>query len=94
MPRYFEDPDKWEKAEKHKFLPALAARSWYLVVPLIAVWWFHTKTVVPQLAAIDQKIAGGPEGNRVDTQQDLGRGARAWGGDIQAPGRGGHLLRT
>ncbi len=56
MPRYFEDPNQWEKPEKNKFLPALAARSWYLVVPLIAVWWFHTKAVVPQIAAIDQKI--------------------------------------
>lgn len=56
MPRYFEDPDRWEEKPKNKFLTALAARSWYLVIPLIAVWWYHTHTVVPQIKAVDQKI--------------------------------------
>jgi chromosome segregation ATPase len=56
MPRYFDDPGKWEKEEKNKILPALAARSWYLVVPLIAIWWFHSRTVVPAIQAVEQKM--------------------------------------
>ena len=56
MPRYFEDPEGWDKPEGNRFLRALATRSWYLVVPLIAIWWFHTRTVVPQVEAVDQQI--------------------------------------
>ena len=58
MPRYFDDgdPDRWERDEGNKVLRAILARSWYLVVPLIALWWFHSRVVVPQVQAVDEKI--------------------------------------
>lgn len=56
MPRYFDDPSRWDQPEKKSIVPALMARSWYLIVPLIAVWWFHTKTVVPQIQAVEKQM--------------------------------------
>lgn len=45
-----------ERGEGNPILRALFARSWFLVIPLIAVWWFEAKKVDPMAKLIDQKI--------------------------------------
>ncbi len=46
-----------EPKEGNAFLRALFARSWFLVIPLIAVWWFEAKKIDPMAKLIDQKTA-------------------------------------
>ncbi len=58
MPRYFssDGPDNWDKPEGNRFLRALLKRSWFLVIPLIGIWWYHSQKVVPQVQAIEATI--------------------------------------
>jgi hypothetical protein len=57
--RLSEDSEEaWgERGEGNPLLRALFARSWFLVIPLIAVWWFEAKKVDPMAKLIDSKIA-------------------------------------
>jgi hypothetical protein len=57
--RLYRDSDEaWgERGEGNPFLRALFARSWFLVIPLIAIWWFEAKQIDPMAKQIDQKIA-------------------------------------
>ncbi len=57
--RLMEDSEEaWgEGREGNPFLRALFARSWFLVIPLIAIWWFEAKKIDPMAKQIDQKIA-------------------------------------
>lgn len=50
--------DAWgERGEGNPILKALFARSWFLVIPLIAIWWFEAKKIDPMAKQIEQKIA-------------------------------------
>ena len=55
MPRYFEkdDPKRWEKDEGNPVARAIMKRAWFLVIPLVGIWWFHTRSVVPQVEAVE-----------------------------------------
>ncbi len=54
MPRKFsfDEPEK----KSNRVVRAIAARSWYLFVPLIGIWWAHTRVVTPQIKAVDVQI--------------------------------------
>lgn len=68
MPRYFKSsdgPDSWDKPEGNRFVRALLQRSWFLVIPLIGIWWFHTQSVVPKVHAIEEQI----KAERLTTEQ-------------------------
>jgi hypothetical protein len=45
-----------ERGEGNPFLRALFARSWFLVIPLLGVWWFEAKKIDPMAKQIDAKI--------------------------------------
>ncbi|MDM7913640.1 MAG: hypothetical protein ACE15D_05725 [Candidatus Eisenbacteria bacterium] len=52
----------WSDTGEHRsafssFLRKLYTRSWYLVIPLIAVWWFDAQRVDPQTKAIEEEMA-------------------------------------
>jgi chromosome segregation ATPase len=53
MPRFYGEP---EKKEGNRVIRAIAARSWFLVIPLLAIGWYHTKVVTPKVQAVQAKI--------------------------------------
>jgi hypothetical protein len=55
MPRYFGE-EREEKKEANPILRGIAARAWYLVIPLIALGWYHTKVVTPRVNAVSAQI--------------------------------------
>lgn len=56
MPRYFGYEGPEEKKETNPVIRAVAARAWYLVVPLLAVGWYHAKVVTPSVNAVGEQI--------------------------------------
>ena len=80
MPRYFslEEP---EKKEGNRVVRAIAQRSWYLFIPLIGIWWFHTKVVTPQIKAAEAQIQLDRKGIETDRNKILA-GARGLGVEI------------
>ncbi len=56
MPRYFSDEGPAEKKEANPVVRAVAARAWYLVIPLLAIGWYHAKVVTPRVNAVNTQI--------------------------------------
>lgn len=56
MPRYFSYEGPEEKKEANPVLRAIAARAWYLVIPLVALGWYHAKVVTPRVNAVTAQI--------------------------------------
>lgn len=47
----------WEEEEKRPFLRKLLARSWFIFIPLIGVWWFHMRELTPRVEALEREVA-------------------------------------
>ncbi|MBD3162116.1 MAG: hypothetical protein GF346_07390 [Candidatus Eisenbacteria bacterium] len=75
----------WEEEEKRPFLRKLLARSWYIFIPLIGVWWFHVRELTPRVEAIERQI----QEERQETEAertDLLKGSRKMGVTISRLG--------
>lgn len=49
--------DDWGEKQTNPVLRAIFARSWYLFIPLIAIWVFEAKTIDPQIKAVEVQMA-------------------------------------
>jgi hypothetical protein len=49
--------DDWGEKQTNPILRAIFARSWYLFIPLIAIWVFEAKKIDPQIKAVETAMA-------------------------------------
>ncbi len=48
--------NQWGTEESKPFVRKLLARSWYVFIPLIGVWWGHMRDLTPQVHAIEAQM--------------------------------------
>jgi hypothetical protein len=48
--------DDWGEKQSNPVLRGIFARSWYLFIPLIAIWVFEAKRIDPQIKAVEAQI--------------------------------------
>ncbi|MBM3285769.1 MAG: hypothetical protein FJY88_00215 [Candidatus Eisenbacteria bacterium] len=64
--------DLWgDEKPGNPIFKAIFARSWFLVVPLIAMWWFEARKIDPMAKQIDAKIAEHRQGIEVTRTSSL-----------------------
>lgn len=77
----FGQRQEWGEEEKKPFLRKLLARSWFIFIPLLGVWWFHMRDLTPQVKAIEAEIHEEQISAEQTRSETLGR-ARKLGIDI------------
>lgn len=56
MSTRFTRDDSWGEERGNPIVKAIFARSWFLIIPLIAVWWFEARRIDPQVKLVEEKI--------------------------------------
>jgi chromosome segregation ATPase len=54
--RYGRRREIWEEEQK-PFYRKIVARAWFLLIPLLGIWWFHIRELTPEVKAIEAEIA-------------------------------------
>jgi chromosome segregation ATPase len=78
--RFGRRQDIWEE-EKKPFYRKILARSWFVLIPLLGVWWFHMRDLTPQVKAIEAEIEQERQTNEVMRAAAL-KDARKLGVDL------------